>query len=49
MTSQIYTERLQALRAQMDAHNIDAWVIGEKRKPVHVPENMSVYVADPSL
>ncbi|MAS96481.1 MAG: integrase [Hirschia sp.] len=31
------------------ADMIDAWVIGEKRKPVHVPENMSVYVADPSL
>ncbi|MGB1863549.1 MAG: aminopeptidase P family N-terminal domain-containing protein, partial [Candidatus Puniceispirillum sp.] len=30
MTSQIYTERLQALRAQMDAHNIDAWVIGRE-------------------
>ena len=30
MTSQIYTERLQALRAQMNAHNIDAWVIGRE-------------------
>ena len=27
------------------ADMIDAWVIGEKRKPVHIPENMSVYVA----
>ncbi len=31
------------------ADMIDAWVIGEKRKPVHIPENMSIYVADPSI
>ncbi len=31
------------------ADMIDAWVAGEKRKPVHVPDEMSVYVADPSL
>ncbi len=31
------------------ADMIDAWVIGEKRKPVHIPENMSVYVADSKI
>ncbi len=28
---------------------IDAFVIGEKRKPVHIRENMSVYVADSKI
>lgn len=31
------------------ADMIDAWVLGEKRKPVHVPDNMSIYTADPSI
>ncbi len=31
------------------ADMIDAWVIGEKRKPVHIPENMSVYMADSKI
>lgn len=31
------------------ADMIDAWVIGEKRKPVHIPENMSVYAADSKI
>jgi integrase len=31
------------------ADMIDARVIGEKRKPVHIPENMSVYVADSKI
>ena len=30
MTTQILAERLQALRTQMDAHNIDGWVIGRE-------------------
>jgi integrase len=31
------------------ADMIDAWAVGEKRKPAHIPENMSVYTADPSV
>jgi len=31
------------------ADMIDAWVIGEKRKPVHIPDNMSVYLADSKI
>ncbi len=31
------------------ADMIDAWVIGEKRKPVHIPENMSIYDADSNI
>ena len=30
MTVQIFSERLQALRTQMDAHEIDGWVIGRE-------------------
>jgi len=30
MTAQIFNQRLQALRAQMDAHDIDGWVIGRE-------------------
>lgn len=31
------------------ADMIDAWVAGEKRKPIHVPDDMSVYDSDPSV
>ncbi|ADE40566.1 aminopeptidase P family protein [Candidatus Puniceispirillum marinum] len=30
MTAQIFSERLKALRAQMDTHNIDGWIIGRE-------------------
>ena len=31
------------------ADMIGAWTVGEKRKLVYIPENMSVYDADPSI
>lgn len=31
------------------ADMIDAWVAGEKRKPIHMPDEMSVYVTDASM
>lgn len=31
------------------ADMIDAWVAGKKRKPVHIPDDMSVYDADPTV
>ncbi len=31
------------------ADMIDAWAAGKKRKPVHIPEDMSVYDANPAL